>query len=297
MRIFVDVILPVFFIFLSGFILQRIFKLDIKPISTLAVYLLVPFLVFDTFYTTPLNMSFFYIVITSTIIMVLLIIIGVVVCKCLHYSKSDMNAFLLSTIFPNSGNYGVPIILFAFGTQGVAYAMPLMIFHTLLMGFVGIYIAANGQGGAKRAIQTVLKQPMNYVILPAMLLQKFQFHIPVNFLKSIDLISNTTIPIIMVILGMQLANVTVTNMNWGRISWATCIRLIVSPVIAYSVCLLFPIDPLLRNVIVVMAAMPSAANTTLYAIQFNAKPQFVSSCTLITTVISALSLDLLLTFF
>lgn len=138
---------------------------------------------------------------------------------------------------------------------------------------------------------------MNYVIIPAMLLQKFQIHIPGNFLKSIELVSGTSIPIIMIILGMQLANVKIRNMNWGRISLATFIRLIISPIIAYFVCLLFPVDPLLRNVIIVMAAMPSAANTTLYAIQFNAKPQFVSSCTLITTVISAFSLDVLLNFF
>ncbi|MCO7124320.1 AEC family transporter [Sporolactobacillus shoreicorticis] len=294
MLIFVDVIFPVFLIFLSGFILQKIFKLDIKPISTLAVYLLLPFLVFTIFYTTPMNLSFFYIAATSLIIMLLLIAVGIIACRLLHYSKSETNAFLLSTIFANSGNYGVPIILFAFGKQGVAYAMPLMVFHAILMGFVGIYIAANGKGSAKMALRTVLKQPMNYVILPALLLQMFHIHIPANFMQSIELVSNTSIPIIMIILGMQLANVSVNHMNWGRIGLATFIRLIISPAIAFLVCLLFPIDPLLRNVIIVMAAMPSAANTTLYAIQFNAQPQFVSSCTLITTVISALSLDLLL---
>lgn len=294
--IFVEVILPVFLIFISGFILQKIFKLDLKPISTLAIYLLLPFLVFDTFYTAPLNLSFFYIIITSVLIMVILIVIGIVVCKGLKSSRSDAHAFLLSTIFPNSGNYGVPIILFAFGKQGVTYAMPLMICHAILMGIVGIYIAANGQGGAKIALQTVLKQPMNYAIIPGILLQQFQIQIPGNFLKSIELVGNTAVPVIMIILGMQLANVAVRDMNWGKISLAALVRLILSPLVAYSVCLLFPIGHLLRNVILVMAAMPSAANTTLYAIQFNARPQFVSSCTLITTLLSIVSLTVLLNF-
>ncbi|GAF38374.1 hypothetical protein JCM14202_178 [Agrilactobacillus composti DSM 18527 = JCM 14202] len=57
---------------------------------------------------------------------------------------------------------------------------------------------------------------------------------------------------------------------------------------------MFPIDPLLRNVIVVMAAMPSAANTTLYAIEFEAEPQFVSSATLVTTLASIFSLTFVL---
>ncbi|WP_240697338.1 AEC family transporter [Sporolactobacillus sp. THM19-2] len=291
---FVDVILPVFMIFLSGYLVQKIFRLDIKPISTVAVYLLLPFLVFDTFYTTPLNMSFFYIAVTSTLIMVLLILIGVIVCRLFRYEKAETNAFLLSTIFPNSGNYGIPIILFAFGKAGVADALPLMVFHAILMGVVGIYIAANGRGGAKTALQTVLKQPMNYAIIPAILLQELHIRIPGNFMESIQMISNTSIPLIMIILGMQLANVEVRRMNWGGISLVTVVRLIVSPLIAYAVCLFFPISTLLTNVIIVMAAMPSAANTTLYAIQFNAKPQFVSSCTLITTLASMVTLAVLL---
>ncbi|RYL88111.1 AEC family transporter [Sporolactobacillus sp. THM7-4] len=294
MTIFVEVILPVILIFLCGFVLQKVFNLDIKPISTLAVYLLLPFLVFDTFYTTPLDLSFYYIFISSVLIMAALIITGVILCRVLKYGRGDINAFLLSTIFPNSGNYGIPIALFAFGKQGVVYAMPLMICHAVLMGIVGIYIAADGQGGAKAAIRTVLKQPLNYAIIPAVFLQKFQIHIPVNFLKSIELISGTAIPVVMIILGMQLANVTVRKMNWRGISLVTFVRLILSPIVAYLICLGFPIDHLLRNVIVVMAAMPGAANTTLYAIQFNAKPQFVSSSTLITTILSILSLTVLL---
>lgn len=292
--IFFEVILPVFLIFVSGFILQRIFMLDLKPISTLAVYLLLPFLVFETFYTTPLNLSFFYITITSVLIMIILIVLGIVAGRFLKFDKKDENAFLLSTIFPNSGNYGIPIVLFAFGKQSLAYGMPLMIIHAILMGIVGVYIAANGRGGVKMSVETVLRQPSNYVIIPAILLQQFHIHLPANLFASIQLVGNATIPVVMIILGMQLANVTIRKMKWGRISWATLIRLFLSPAIAYGVCLLFPMSDLLRNVIVVMSAMPSAANTTLYAIQFDARPQFVSSCTLITTIFSILSLTVLL---
>lgn len=294
MLIFIEVILPVFLIFVSGFILQRVFLLDIKPISTLAVYLLLPVLVFETFYTEPLDMNFFYIALTSVVIMAILIGAGVVLCRILHYDKSETNAFLLSTVFPNSGNYGIPIVLFAFGRQGVTYAMPLMICHAILMGVIGIYIAANGHGGVKVSLKTVLKQPMNYAMIAAVVLQQLHITIPGNFLKSIELVGNTAIPVVMIILGMQLANVAVKQINWAQIGLASVLRLIISPLIALAVCLVLPVGPLLRNVIIVMAAMPSAANTTLYAIQFNARPQFVSSCTLITTLLSVVSLTVLL---
>ncbi|KRM30555.1 hypothetical protein FC83_GL001690 [Agrilactobacillus composti DSM 18527 = JCM 14202] len=288
--------LPVLLIFLTGFIFQRVFMLDIRPLSTMAMYLLLPFLVFQTFYKQPLDASFLYIVVTSLLILAGLILIGWLLSKWRHYPKKQVNGFLLATVFPNSGNYGVPIVLFAYGQKGLAYAMPLMVFHTILMGVVGIYIAANGDsaGGFKKPLQSVLKQPMNYVIIPGILMQHYHVTIPANFMKSIDLVSNIAIPLIMLILGMQLANVVGQHINWRRVGLASILRLVISPILAYAICLMFPIDPLLRNVIVVMAAMPSAANTTLYAIEFEAEPQFVSSATLVTTLASIFSLTFVL---
>lgn len=40
--------------------------------------------------------------------------------------------------------------------------------------------------------------------------------------------------------------------------------------------------------------MPSAANTTIYAIQYNAEPDYVSACTFVSTILSFISLTFLL---
>lgn len=292
--VFLQVMLPVLLIFACGFVFQRVFMLNIKPISTMAMYLLLPFIVFQTFYKQALDAGFFYIVVTSIAILAILIVFGLLIGKMRHYSKQETIGFLLSTVFPNSGNYGVPIVLFAFGQKGLAQAMEIMVFHTILMGIVGIYIAANGSGGFKTAMRSVLKQPMNYVIIPGIILQQMHWTVPANLMKSVDMIARTAIPVIMLILGMQLANVMGEHINWRRISLVSVMRLIISPLVAFVVCLFLPMDPMLKKIIVVMAAMPSAANTTLYAIEYNAEPKFVSSSTLVTTLLSILTLTGLL---
>lgn len=292
--IFLKVILPVIIIFLSGYIVQKIFKVDIKPISTISIYILMPALVFQTFYTTPLNSNLFYIVITSLLIFLGLVIINKVIYLLNKQDKEQESALILTTAFANSGNYGTPVILFAFGKEGLNYAIPLMVFHSILMSIFGVYFAARSHGGIRIAIKTVLKQPTNYAILPAILLQQFQIKIPPNFYESIELVGNCAVPIVMIILGMQLAEVNAKKVEWLNISKASFIRLVASPVLAYFICVFFPIEPLLQKVIVVMAAMPTAATTAMYAIQFNTKPQFVSSGTLITTLLSFVTLTILL---
>lgn len=156
MVIFNQVMFPVLLIFLVGYFFQKISPLNIKPLSTVAIYLLLPFLVFQTFYKTNLDSNFFYVIITSLLIMVAMVVIGIVVSKIFHYDKGKLSAFLLSTVFPNSGNYGVPIIIFAFGQKSVPYAMAIMVFHNILMGTVGVFIAASSKKMVQRKLKKVL---------------------------------------------------------------------------------------------------------------------------------------------
>ncbi|MEW9667839.1 AEC family transporter [Ammoniphilus sp. 3BR4] len=292
--IFVNVILPVLLIFLSGYIIQRKYQMDLKPISTVAIYILSPALVFRTFYKTPLDIQLMYIAAISLILLGALILITTLTAKFCHYDKQQESALMLSTAFANSGNYGAPVILFAFGPVGFDYAITIMVFHSIIMSIFGVYFASRGQSGAKLAIKTVLQMPANYAAIVAVIMYEWQIIIPDNFFQAIDMVADAAIPLVMIILGMQLANVSTKQMEWKGISLATVIRLIASPLLAYLICLMFPLDPVLQKVLITLAAMPSAATTTMYAVQFNAKPQFVSSSTLITTVLSFVTLTCLL---
>lgn len=294
MAVFWKVLFPVLLIFAGGFLLQKIFRLDIKPITTLSVYLLLPLLVFETFYTTPIDGSFLMIFLATVAIMSALIAVAFLSGKVLRFKKEDIGALLLSTVFPNSGNFGIPVAMFAFGHKGLLYGMPVMIIHNVLMGTFGVYFAAGGKGGFRTAVRTVLTQPSNYAVIVGVVMEQLNLHLPANIYQSVQLVGNTTIPIIMVVLGMQLANVRMGDIAGGKISLVLLIRLIGSPLIAWGICLLLQFNPVLTAVIVLLSAMPSAANTTMYAIQFDAQPKFVSSCTFVTTVTSILTLAVLL---
>jgi len=126
--IFLQVILPVLLIFLSGYLLQRVFKLDLRPISTLAIYVLTTALVFRTFYKTALDLQLFHIVIISLLLLGALVLVTLLTAKLFKYDKQQESAMLLSTAFMNSGNYGTPIILFAFGQAGFTYAVQIIVF-------------------------------------------------------------------------------------------------------------------------------------------------------------------------
>ena len=86
MVVFLQVMVQVLLIYLSGFSLQKALKLDIKQISTLAMYLLLPFLVFKTFYERKLDLNFGYILVITLVIMLALLGLGLIIAKILHYN-------------------------------------------------------------------------------------------------------------------------------------------------------------------------------------------------------------------
>ncbi|PYZ92772.1 transporter [Salipaludibacillus keqinensis] len=294
MTIFISVVLPVMFVFLIGYVVQKWRKVDIKPISTLAIYILTPALVFETFYQAEMNIQYAYMIVFALALLFALIIINKVYAWQRKYSSSMESGLILSTAFMNSGNYGAPIILFAYGQEGFAYAVSFMVLQAVIMNFFGVYYAARGVSGVKTALRVLLLMPVTYAVLLAILLKSFQIQIPDNFMQPVELISQAAIPTVMLILGMQLAQIKWARFEWSKVSFAVVVRLVVSPMIAWGITLLMPLDPLLAKVLIVAAAMPSAATIVMYAVEFDAKPKLVSSITLITTLLSIFTITLIL---
>ncbi|WP_307794975.1 AEC family transporter [Alkalihalobacillus sp. BA299] len=294
--IFVNVVLPAILIFMAGFIVQRWKKMNIKSISTLAVYILSPALVFKTFYDVQLDQQYLFITMFSLILLFSIIIINKVYSKFRKYPRDVESGLILSTAFMNAGNYGAPIILFAYGETGFTYAVSFMVLQSVIMNFFGVYYAASGNIGFKAAIRTISGMPLTYAMVIAISFNLLSIPFPANLYSAVDLVGQATIPVVMLILGMQLAELKVDKViNKERLIYGTTVRMLISPLIAFVFILFFPVDPLLAKVLIVLTAMPTAVTTTMYALQFNTTPKLVSSIALVTTLVSVVTISILLT--
>ncbi|MFV8830327.1 AEC family transporter [Alkalihalobacterium sp. APHAB7] len=294
MTIFFEVVLPVLLVFLIGFLVQKWRKIKIAAVSEVAIYIMTPCLVFRTFYTAELDLQYFYMVIFSVLLLFSLILINKVYSFLMKYPQSTEGGLILSTAFMNSGNYGAPIILFAYGEAGFDYSVTFLVLQAIVMNFFGVYYAARGNEGIKIAMKAVFLMPATYAVIIALLAKALNVPVPNNLMATVHIIAEATVPTVMIILGMQLALIELGNFEWGKITYGTVVRLILSPLIAYAITLILPIDPLLTKVLIVSAAMPSAATIVMYAVQFDSEPKLVSSITLVTTLFSILTITLLL---
>ncbi|MBS3969294.1 MAG: AEC family transporter [Clostridia bacterium] len=283
---FISVILPIIIIFSAGFAAQKALKLHIKSISTMAIYLMFPPLVFRTFYDNPLSLNYLYIFLYTVVLTGIFIIIIKAIGLWKKYPDEKQNALILAVGFMNNGNYGIPLVLFAYGAGGLDYIVPIMIFHTVLQTTIGVYYAAKGKTSFKSVIGSIGRMPMMHAIYLGIIWRALSLPMHESIYGAISLIADAAIPTVMLALGMQLAEIKVKNIEWNLMSLAVFLRLVVSPIIAFLMVWYLPIDLLLKKIMVVAAATPTAAISSMLAIQYDCNPQLVSAITLITTFLS-----------
>lgn len=261
----------------------------------MALYLMSPVLVFRTFYTTEFKLEFVYTVVYTFGLCTALILVVYLISFLKKYSMSETCGMILASSFMNNGNYGTPVVFLLFGAVGLDYAIVLMVVQQLLMCTVGVYYAAKGSpegNGVRSAINAVKRMPIVYGAMAGFVFQYIHIPLSAPVLSAVDLVADATIPTIMLTLGMQLANISIKQIEKSKISISLILKLAISPFIAYFITLFLPVDEMVKQIMIVMAAMPTAANTTMYALQFNTEPDFVSSATFISTTLSLATLPI-----
>lgn len=294
LALFFQVILPIMLVFLAGFTLQRLRALSVRAVSAVTIYILSPALVFTTLYDADFNSGFLVIIIYMFTLFAIMVVINKLLARLFKWPAKMESAAILATGFMNSGNYGLPVVLFSVGTVALPYAVFIMVIQGLMNNFFGIYYASRGKGGMKRALTNVMKMPTSYAAIFGVAFQYLQIPVSESLHSMLSMVGEASIPVMMIVLGMQLGSMTSLRLNWQVIISSVTLKMAGAPFIAYLFVTIFNVDPLVGVVLIIVSAMPTAVTTTMYAIEFDSEPELVSSMTFIATVVSVVSVSIVL---
>lgn len=294
MGIFFSVMLPIIAVFGAGYLLERIRFVDVKSVAAVSIYIFMPALFFTSLYEAEYNHDYVVMIVSILFILFMMIALNKVISRMFNWSKSVESASILATAFMNGGNYGIPVILFSIGDKALPFAIFYMVMQSLVINFFGVYYASRGSTGMKKGITKIFKMPGTWAAALAFLFHGFQITIPESVFSTIKMVSEGSIPLMMIILGMQLAKITHLKFNWQVIIFAVTIRMFISPILAYAFITILDLGSIVGGVILVMSAMPSAASAAMYAIEFDTEPELVSSAMFVTTLVSFVTITVLL---
>jgi predicted permease len=209
--------------------------------------------------------------------------------------RRERAAITLTSSISNNGNMGLPISLFAFGEPGLSLATIYYVVTAFTNNTVGTVVASAGSAPLRGAMSQVLRVPMLYAALAGGLLNYFSVSLPQGIFRSVDIIADAAIPCMLILLGIQLQNTSFRTRQKGVFRSAT-VRLLVSPILAAAICLLFGVGGLERDVVILQAAMPTAVVVSVLATEFDAAPRLVATIILVTTLLSMATLSVILSF-
>lgn len=294
--IFLNNLLPVFLIAGTGYWLTRWLQVEARSISRLIFYVLSPCLIFNLLTQNHLNQAD----VLRILIMVLLLMAGVgafiwSVGKMLRFSRKTMAATLLAGLFMNAGNYGLPVVLFAFGETALAYASLFFVINAVLTYTIGVLIASLGTVNFTRALGNMFKIPSMYALILALVFIYTGWEIPLPLERTTTLLGNASLPVMLVLLGMQL-----TANKWrGQASpliLASTARLVVAPLLALWLGPVIGLKGASYQAAVIESGMPAAVLTTVIATEYDAAPSLVTMIVFISTLLSPLTLTPLLAY-
>jgi len=294
LQVFIDVLLPVLLLVAVGYFLRQVADTSPRPISQVTLYVLVPALAFTSLLNTEISGGEIWLInLFSVVLTALVYVLVAVAARLSNIGEPKRSGLLLGTIFCNNGNYGLPVLLFAFGQGGFDRGILVNVNTVILMYSLGVFLAARAKADLRAALLSVVKMPALQAVVLAAVFRWLGVVPPDFIMKPVDMLGQAAIPLMLVALGMQLQS-TKLGGDYGKVAFATVVKLLVMPLVAFAMVKVAGIEGLTAKVLIIQAATPTAILTALLAIEYDTEPELVSGVTLVTTTLSFLTLYVIL---
>jgi len=253
---FANNLLPILLLSGAGFILGKLFSVDSRTIGRVVFYIFAPMLVFDLLVQNDLKLeeAVSVIAFTGTLILVMGMI-TLIIALALKLERRILMSVLITTMFGNTGNYGLPVVAFAFGEEALKYAGLFFVTTSILFNTVGILIASLGHMTFRQAMFGLFKVPTVYGAILAAVINTFHIEIPTALARTIDLAAGGSIPLMIVLLGIELARVRWSDSLRG-VGLSVSLRLLAAPLVALLLSFLFGLQGEVRQAGVLQRLSP-----------------------------------------
>jgi len=294
LKIFIDIVTPVFFLIFLGYYVGPRLELDPRTLSRTAYFLLVPCFVFDIISRLDIDVATVaQMIMYAGLINVLVALSAFTLARLLNRSREMTAAFVIIATFGNVGNLGLSLVDFRLG-QAAQTSATIYFVTTILLSFViCVGISSWTRGTGLSAVLSVFKTPALIAMVPALFFYVTDVEVPLFLSRITGLLGRAMIPVMLVTLGVQLSGLVKFHFSFDM-AIASVLRLIVSPLIAVGLSFVFSLSGMEIRSGILQAGMPVAVLGSIIAIEYNIIPKFVTTAVLFSTVLSLATLTILL---
>ena len=282
-----EVLFPVFFVVGIGYYLGKNNpKIDTAFITSFAANIGTPAMVIYAITSTGINFEIFRDYFWYYLLAIgLFALVGIFTLYLLK--TKDIVRELPPLIFPNTGNMGLPICMFAYGSKGLGVSASITSLIILCHFTLGVFLADR-----KFNLNVILKNPPFYAIIFSVIMLFYGIKMPVFVVNTTEWLMYVTIFLILMSLGIALTRLKVFSLSNALISSFT--RMIIGPAIGFFLIFIFNLKGFAAGVLLIQCSMPSAVLNYLVGSIYSPKKivDSIASTIVVSTLISFVTIPI-----
>lgn len=274
-----------------GWLGARRLAIDPRPIATLLIYIIAPLTFFRGL--TLGGPTADYLLLTAALF-VLASLICLVVSRLARafFAPHEASLLAFSAGTGNTGYFGLPIAMVLLPPAGVTQYLFCLLGITLYEFTVGYYISARGQFSVRQSLAKIVRLPLIYAFVAALLASGLGLPIPSAVMEGLDYFKYSYTVLGMMIIGMTLGGVTMREIDVRFIAACVMARFVLWPMVSLAAVLLLQmsigISETLAMVLLLLGVVPMAANVVVIAMELNIRPAKGAIAVLLTTLAAPL---------
>lgn len=294
----VEIILVPTVMIIIGILLRKFNVLreeDSVLLSRIVLDISLPSLIFINISKAAIGGEMIYMPIIAFTLSIICMLIAYLYSKMRRYTKMKTWTIIILLAMMNTAFIGYPVVMGVFGNEGFLYAIfydfamaiMLVVFGTILSSFSG--------GNNKEVIKNGLKFVPLWAVIIGLIFNMTHISLPYVIENALNYLGASAIPLIMLSIGLKINFRSYKSVLTDSI-FITISRLIIAPLILYTILTTTGFTGYVLKVSVVQSAMPTAMNVMALAITNDLDVELTNSVILMTTISSVITLPLIINF-
>ena len=278
---------------LAGFVCRKLKVLSEEgtaTVSNIVVKIILPFYLFSAILNSGSAVDSKGVLLTLGLSLGMFLLSGLValvIVPLLRPPAGDRGVYLFETMCGNVTYIGIPVCAAVLGGNAAFYGSLLNIPYNLLCFSLGIWLLAG-------------KLPLKKILNPAFLsgvaaaiLYLLRVPVPSVLLDGCAFIGQATSPCAMLVIGSVLGSVPFREIftEWRAIPYVL-IRLVGLGALMALLLSFIDVDPVLKGVLILMASMPAATNSTMLCTIYGGNRALSAKLIFLSTALSIVTIPL-----
>ena len=264
--------LPILVIVLIGFFYGRSVRPDLGGANKLVVDIALPLLIFTSLSAKQFDAQTALAFVGASLLVIVLS--GLLAWPLSRAVGASPRAFVPSAMFANVGPVGIPLTVLAYGPDGLAPAVILLVLSNLLHFSLG-----SGVMSGRVDWRMVYANPLVWSTLLGVVFSRMAWALPEWLATPLTMVGSVLVPMMLLALGVRLATAKVGDVRVGAVGAvvAVLVRLIACGLVLAAIAL----QGVERGALILFACLPPAVFNFMLADRYQVEPGKVASVVII----------------